>query len=252
MSLVHPTKVINNWHFLESEESRWFINQAKKYSTKEECSEYYNHAMFFLTVEPIFAKLKKPRRTAIDVGSSYGMTTIALANFFEKVSAFEIDSGVRDCLRLNVQEYPNVKVYNCGVSNTNDQIFYNVFTDTGHNYLDGLGHDPKMRSDRKGRSKGTVRTLDSFGFQDVDYIKIDVEGAENLVIEGAHNLLSEQDPLLVIESWNEEAFIKIVDALKPYGYEHYTTHKISDSVYATIEDPKRSQLTDDHIFVKNI
>lgn len=247
MSLFQK-KIINNWHFLDTETSRWFISQAKKHSTKEECSEHYNYGMFFLCIEPLFAELKKPRRVGIDIGASYGQTVIAAANFFEKVYAFEIDPGVRECLRLNVEEYPNVKVFNCGISNSNDQMFYNVFIDTGHNCIELLSEEP--RGDRKGRRRGTIRTLDSFAFKNVDYIKIDVEGAEDSVIQGAHNLLTEQDPVLIIELWNSDYFEKVSNLLKPYGYEYYKTHKISDAVYETLPEPRKNQLTNDHVFLK--
>jgi hypothetical protein len=43
------------------------------------------------------------------------------------------------------------------------------------------------------------RPLDDFALSDVSFIKIDVEGHEESVLRGAHRLLSEQRPSLLIE-----------------------------------------------------
>jgi FkbM family methyltransferase len=49
-------------------------------------------------------------------------------------------------------------------------------------------------------------TLDSFvsgqGLERVDFVKVDVEGAEHLVLAGAKNLLMEQSPILFFEMWD--------------------------------------------------
>jgi hypothetical protein len=44
-----------------------------------------------------------------------------------------------------------------------------------------------------------VRTLDSFNFTAVDFIKIDVQGHEFGVLKGATELLKNQSPVLVME-----------------------------------------------------
>ena len=54
-----------------------------------------------------------------------------------------------------------------------------------------------------------VDTLDHFGLSGVDYIKIDVEGAELLVLEGAHETLAASRPLVSVEFGR--------DAYQPYG-----------------------------------
>jgi FkbM family methyltransferase len=53
-----------------------------------------------------------------------------------------------------------------------------------------------------------VRTLDSFGFERfgdrrVGLLKIDVEGAESLVLAGAQGLLRQHQPILLFEVWDD-------------------------------------------------
>jgi hypothetical protein len=53
---------------------------------------------------------------------------------------------------------------------------------------------------------GTVdmRTLDSFGYQFVDFIKIDVEGYERKVLVGGQKTIEDNHPVIVIEQLGHE------------------------------------------------
>ena len=48
--------------------------------------------------------------------------------------------------------------------------------------------------------------LDDFEFEDIDFIKIDVEGFEKKVIQGAFKTILKYNPLLVIEQ-NDEILV---------------------------------------------
>ena len=50
-----------------------------------------------------------------------------------------------------------------------------------------------------GGEQAELRTLDSFGFENVSLIKIDVEGHENQVLAGAANLIRASKPAILIE-----------------------------------------------------
>jgi protein O-GlcNAc transferase len=76
-----------------------------------------------------------------------------------------------------------------------------------------------------------VVTLDSFNFQGVTLLKIDVEGMELHVLRGATELLKGVKHLFV-EIWPKEraesraseyTFDKIVEFLKPFGIHHHTS-----------------------------
>ena len=70
-----------------------------------------------------------------------------------------------------------------------------------------------------------MRTLDSFGLQNVDYIKLDVEGFELFVLEGARETLLRCRPVVTVEQkahgtryFNVERHAS-VDFLKSLGAE---------------------------------
>jgi FkbM family methyltransferase len=51
----------------------------------------------------------------------------------------------------------------------------------------------------KGGDRAELRTLDSFGFKNVSLIKIDVEGFEDFVLDGARETIAANRPVLVVE-----------------------------------------------------
>jgi FkbM family methyltransferase len=63
-----------------------------------------------------------------------------------------------------------------------------------------------------------MKTLDSFNFDQVDCIKIDVEGFEEKVLLGGIQTIKNNLPVLYIEAWNKENFDKIIDIIGPLGY----------------------------------
>lgn len=69
--------------------------------------------------------------------------------------------------------------------------------------------------------KVPVKTLDDFGFTDVAFIKIDVEGHEPAVLRGGRALLAANHPVLLMElelRHNPSAFEEVRAVLDPLGY----------------------------------
>jgi FkbM family methyltransferase len=66
-----------------------------------------------------------------------------------------------------------------------------------------------------------------------DLIKLDVEGAENLVLEGGKRVLTEQRPTLLVEVHGEECAGRFYDLMDQYGYRYETTGgaAIADRAY---------------------
>jgi hypothetical protein len=56
-----------------------------------------------------------------------------------------------------------------------------------------------------------VDKLDNYNFRDVCFIKIDVEGHESEVIEGAKNTIFTQKPILLVEIEQRHLFSRSID-----------------------------------------
>ena len=120
--------------------------------------------------------------TVIDVGAWCGTWSKAIEPFAKKVIAFEPDKVHFECLQRNC-------TINC------DQRLEAVGSQSGTVSLTEDDFTQAKRVDKK----GTIRmiTLDSMAYENVDMIKIDVEGYEMEVLKGAEKLLQNVRYLMI-------------------------------------------------------
>jgi len=128
------------------------------------------------------------RRAAVDVGAHIGVWTQMLAAQFKQVYAFEPVAENFECLRANVDQ-PNVHLHavalgaGCG--------FCDLTLPTG-------GNSGTWRTKHR-VGETLVVPLDAHGLLDVDLIKIDTEGTEGEVLQGARELLERCHPHVFFE-----------------------------------------------------
>ena len=141
----------------------------------------------------------KTKRHMIDVGGNVGRWSVDFAKHFDKVSAFEPAPYHIECFEKNCASYSNIKLYPYGLSNTNKKGNLEVAVE--HH----LGSTRVIPSD-----DGAIelKTLDAHGFKDVDVLKVDVEGLEIDVLQGAEKTIAQCKPIIVIERcvFNSERF----------------------------------------------
>ena len=137
------------------------------------------------TLEYIDTTLKK-RRTAVDVGAAEGLITEWLADKFDAVHAFEPVSQHFEL--LNRTDWGGkVICHNLAVGNR-----------TGMQAIEGVGHAAHI-TDRTDCPSVPVTTLDALDLRNVDLIKIDVEGFETRVLQGAVTLIANFKPMIMFE-----------------------------------------------------
>ena len=124
----------------------------------------------------------KQWRVCLDVGSNIGQWTRPLAKRFESVVCFEPNPNFRECFEKNIQE-KNVLLWPYGLS------------DKEHKAKQDFNSTVLQRED------GDIdcRTLDSFGLTNVDFVKIDVDGFEVPLLDGARETLTKNDAVINIE-----------------------------------------------------
>ena len=149
----------------------------------------------------------KPGMTVLDIGANTGYMTILLADMvgaYGQVHSFEPMPANYELLRKNVDAngLNQVHLHNFALSDRKGEATLHI--DPGNDGGNTIGN--VAGEGWNGHSAITVATeaLDDFlgraGIGKVDFIKIDVEGAESLVFAGAHKLLSRPDaPLIVCE-----------------------------------------------------
>jgi FkbM family methyltransferase len=145
-----------------------------------------------------------------------GQWTRPLAKRFQSVICFEPNPNFRECFVRNITE-KNVILWPYGLS------------DREHSARQDFNSTVLRQED------GDIdcRTLDSFGLNNMDFIKIDVDGFEVPLLEGARETLTRNTAVVNIEMKRDKRSSTVRRAeeiLKDLGYRHEKRTK-SDEVW---------------------
>lgn len=160
-------------------------------------------------------KILKPGMTFVDIGANQGEFTLFAARRLSQgnVFAFEPEEQMFQRLTKNVDlnQFKNVKLFNCGLGKekTWAQLYTSRDTALHSGWHEGLftSYRSNYRNDHV-QDIEIIRfdeILSNGGVQRVDLVKIDVEGAELFVLQGAEETLRRFKPKILLEM-NEETF----------------------------------------------
>jgi FkbM family methyltransferase len=190
----------------------------------QEVEYHLNQADWHAHDESIFRCLVSPGSTVIDVGANMGFVSTMLASLVGpegRVLAFEPSTHTVAKLHrvVELNDLDNVTVFNAGCGAVEEDVaLHDVGTSSGVASIVGSGP-----------VRETIRVLPLDEVPEaresrVSLIKIDTEGFEPLVLEGATELISEQAPALYIEMGGDyvdstRRSIALLNELD-YGIEH--------------------------------
>jgi FkbM family methyltransferase len=151
----------------------------------------------------------KNSKTFVDVGANIGGYAIRAAKYC-KVYAIEPLPRNYKILKIN-EKLNNVKInsFNIAAGNKNGKVkLYYKIGDWGK---------PSIKREFNEFIEVEMKPLDEIiNEESIDLIKIDVEGVEDLVLEGARNLLN-RTKMIIIEK-NKESFSNAYKILKEEGF----------------------------------
>jgi FkbM family methyltransferase len=146
-------------------------------------------------------------RGCVDAGANVGMWTRSLMQDFEQVHCFEPNPIFAECWRKNIPSDQNAVLHQVGLGDSDHTA---TFTQPLAQMLDRTPGDIQ------------IRTLDSFELVDIDFIKIDVDGYEDLLVKGAQETIAENLPVINIEMKRAKrpGIVRVAeDTLKKLGYD---------------------------------
>lgn len=132
-------------------------------------------------------------RTAVDIGGHVGLWAMHLAPKFQHLHAFEPVPMFRQCFDKNVLAR-NVTLYSCALGSVNGKVRMKIPELDGGLDTGGTHVDPVAES-----GDTMMRRLDEFELADVDFVKIDAEGFEHHIVEGAKDTLRRCQPCVIVE-----------------------------------------------------
>ncbi|MEZ5503146.1 MAG: FkbM family methyltransferase [Halioglobus sp.] len=161
---------------------------------------WYDRALGRLEPEMrLLPLLVKQRDRVIDVGGNRGVYTYHLCRLGAAVEVFEPNENCQSVLSSWAAHNSGVTLHPVALSSQPGSACLHIPVDDA-----GVEHDSSASLDgaRGGRARDQavlLRTLDSYGFNQVSLIKIDVEGHESSVIAGAGATLAASRPALLVE-----------------------------------------------------
>ena len=171
-------------------------------------------AEYQIAVRQRSIELCTQRDVALDIGANVGLWSRDLVKSFGRVIAFEPVALFRECLEQNVTG-TNFEVRPIALGDQ-DTMGTMIITEdnSGHSHLD---------PNTMGAGDVQVVRLDNLNLHDINYIKIDCEGYEYRILQGAEQTIRRCRPVVVIEQKPHDAYSKqygqfaAVDLLKDWG-----------------------------------
>lgn len=134
----------------------------------------------------------KNHRTALDGGAHIGTWSLALSEKFTNVIAFEPAPDTFEALTLNTGKTDNITINNQALGQKHDHVKMTwTKKDKRRNHTGA----------RYVKSGGTIKMIpiDYLNLHDLDFLKLDLEGAEPLALFGAVKTLKRCKPVVVFE-----------------------------------------------------
>jgi FkbM family methyltransferase len=139
-------------------------------------------------------KYTKGRRRVLDIGANVGLWSWLMAHDFERQDAFEPVAAYADCWRLNMEGQDTSTLHQMALgekAGTVSMLCTNPVSCGDSTVNVGQAGDAV--------GEAQMRTLDSFGWDDIDLIKCDNEGFEYFVMLGATETLLRCKPTVIVE-----------------------------------------------------
>ncbi len=165
----------------------------------------------------VISKMVEIGDVCLDVGANFGWYATLLSKLSGpsgSVHAFEPVPTIFSELKQNVLANGiggNISINNEALGDAHGEVDLHVFSDqpTGHSSISTLGNTEFICY------KSKLRTLDSYldenKIENVNFVKVDIEGAEMMFLKGATNLFSQEvPPIFIIEM--------ALETLKSFGF----------------------------------
>jgi FkbM family methyltransferase len=147
-------------------------------------------------------------KNAVDVGSNIGTWTYGLVDFFDMVYCFEPVKINRECWKKNLEGYDNTQLFSCALGAENR--FGRILIPS--NSTAGSFIDPDSKSPLESEEI-EIKKLDDFEFENVGFIKIDTQGYELNVLEGAKDTIIKNRPCILLEQKSDTSGVEYLKDL---------------------------------------
>jgi FkbM family methyltransferase len=191
---------LNDQIEVKIESNKVIIPKNRKWCFQE--GHYYERNVEYW-IRKILKELDKP--VFYDVGANIGIYSIMFADLFKTGYAFEPVSDIYKILKENIKRnaIENVDVFRIALSNREGKSKINLYSSSGCNSLIRRnipeGNSVKFLKQEEIKLARLDLFIERESLDPPTVLKIDVEGAEKFVLEGAKRTLHRYRPIIVCE-----------------------------------------------------
>lgn len=150
-------------------------------------------------------------RTCIEFGAHIGTSALQYSPHFKRVISFEPLPDLFECLQYNTKDLNNVEIHNLAIGEKagTAELYINprnpgsnvIGSEETQSVIDSRWGN-KLRLDFQKKKEPIIvetRSIDSYNFDEVDFIKIDTEGYNIEPLQGMKDTLQRCSPLIMLE-----------------------------------------------------
>lgn len=176
----------------------------------------------------------KPGDNIIEVGANFGVNTLMMSKLTGdagKIVAFEPNPNVYGYLEksLDLNKMNNVEVKRLaagGIERTASMALSTL--NIGGSYIIGEQLESKIKIK-------VVRLDDAVKMSRVDILKIDAEGSEEEIIDGAHDIINSNKDITIVMEWSKDQILRqggdparFMEKIKKYGFNIWHIGQMAD------------------------
>lgn len=161
--------------------------------------------------------------TCIDIGAHIGFMTLYMSLLAGEKGTVLAYEPIKECFdfinnSIKKNKINNTQAFNIALGNKKATGKAHVFEDSGMANFNDSGFVTYTEEQKTQTFK--IDTLDSVEVKlpKVDFIKIDVEGYEANVLEGAKNVIRKHSPTFLIEVHNQDNYDRVFEILSDSKY----------------------------------
>jgi len=202
----------------------WWLPKGEKHfrmMLKKSRTVHGRKSYQYQKLSPAVELVKDKKGIAIDVGSNVGFWAWHLAREFKQVHCFEPVPIHNECLELNMRGVDNFTIHEEALSDKKCEVELLVYD--GNCGATHVNQDCSRPGETFTKVKAKCARLDDYKFKNVKFLKIDCEGFELAVLQGAEKTLQRNSPVIVVEQKKENERFGLpskgaVEYLESFGY----------------------------------
>ena len=199
-------------------------------------------------------------KDALDVGVYRGVYSFKLSKYFKNIHAFEPNPLLYPYLHKNLKKIiKNISLYNVGLSDKNGEVSLKLPTRTKSLFKNNIEelfrlgaaslHPNKTFKNFKSLPV-KIKKLDDINFENkIKFMKIDVEGHEIEVINGAKETIKKNKPVMLIEiekRHSQRSVDESISFIKRHGYKCFY---VKDKKLISVDNLKNKDSENNYFFL---